>query len=151
MLCPPMSPSSRRASRTPSERSDSLAASPDGYIYHADRDKGKCDLHGGTGELTVEWEDQSRPLGYLYESGFIRTIARLPLKTRKQEPDNKDRNYQPKYQLRNALAVNRPSTSNMLNTAAMSPHHHPQRLPSKTPAAKTKESNAIKIISPPLP
>ena len=106
MLCPPMSPRSRRASRTPSERSDSLAASPDGYIYHSDRDKGKCDLHGGTGELTVEWEDQIRPLGYLCGSGFIRTIARLPPKTRKQEPDNKDRNYQPKHQLHNALAVN---------------------------------------------
>ena len=75
-------------------------------MYHADRDKGKCDLHGGTRELTVEWEDQIRPLGYLYGSGFIRTIARLPPKTRKQEPDNKDRNYQPKHQLHNALAVN---------------------------------------------
>src|SRR6187549_3739915 len=103
MLCPSMSPSSRRASRTQSERSDSLAEWPDGsiayprdflpllgldydrnskqhhcnkdgwhrsplhcapgsrVIYHADRDKGKCDLHGGRRLVLAESEGQNQP------------------------------------------------------------------------------------------
>src|SRR4029434_6714592 len=30
-------------------------------IYHADRDKGKCDLHGGRRQVLVEWEGQNQP------------------------------------------------------------------------------------------
>jgi hypothetical protein len=30
-------------------------------IYHAERDKGKCDLRGGRRQLFVEWEEQIRP------------------------------------------------------------------------------------------
>jgi hypothetical protein len=25
-------------------------------MYHADRDKGKCDLHGGRRQVVIEWE-----------------------------------------------------------------------------------------------
>src|SRR5262245_16371083 len=30
-------------------------------IYHADRGKGKCDLHGGRRQVLVEWEGQNQP------------------------------------------------------------------------------------------
>jgi len=30
-------------------------------MYHADRDKGKCDLHGGRRQGLVEWEGQNQP------------------------------------------------------------------------------------------
>src|SRR5262249_7840558 len=30
-------------------------------MYHADRDKGKCDLHGGRRQLLVEWETNFWP------------------------------------------------------------------------------------------
>jgi hypothetical protein len=30
-------------------------------MYHADRDKGKCDLHGGRRQVLVEWESQNQP------------------------------------------------------------------------------------------
>jgi len=30
-------------------------------IYHADRDKGKCDLHSGRRQVLVEWEGQNQP------------------------------------------------------------------------------------------
>jgi hypothetical protein len=30
-------------------------------MYHADRDKGKCDLHGGSRQVLVEWEGQNQP------------------------------------------------------------------------------------------
>jgi hypothetical protein len=30
-------------------------------MYHADRDKGKCDLHGGRRQVLVEWEGQNQP------------------------------------------------------------------------------------------
>jgi len=30
-------------------------------MYHADRDKGKCDLHGGRRQGLVEWEGQIQP------------------------------------------------------------------------------------------
>ena len=30
-------------------------------MYHADRDKGKCDLHGGRRQLFVEQEGQNQP------------------------------------------------------------------------------------------
>ena len=30
-------------------------------IYHADRDKGKCDLHGGRRQLFVEYKGQNQP------------------------------------------------------------------------------------------
>jgi hypothetical protein len=30
-------------------------------MYHADRDKGKCDLHGERRQGLVEWEGQNHP------------------------------------------------------------------------------------------
>ena len=30
-------------------------------MYHADRDKGKCDLHGGRRQILVEWKGQNQP------------------------------------------------------------------------------------------
>jgi hypothetical protein len=30
-------------------------------MYHANRDKGKCDLHGGRRQVLVEWEGQNQP------------------------------------------------------------------------------------------
>src|SRR5215475_7369741 len=30
-------------------------------MYHADRNKGKCDLHGGRRQVLVEWEGQNQP------------------------------------------------------------------------------------------
>jgi hypothetical protein len=30
-------------------------------MYHADTDKGKCDLHGGRRHLFVDWEGQNQP------------------------------------------------------------------------------------------
>src|SRR4030095_12316324 len=55
-----------RASNTTATRIDGTAAffilhlvSSD--IYHADRDKGKCDLHSGRRQGLVEWEGQNQP------------------------------------------------------------------------------------------
>jgi len=32
-------------------------------MYHADRDKGKCDLHGGRRQVLVEWEGPNQHAG----------------------------------------------------------------------------------------
>src|SRR5206468_4899505 len=55
-----------RASNTTATRIDGTAAFfiahlVSSVIYHADRDKGKCDLHGGRRQVFVEWEEQIRP------------------------------------------------------------------------------------------
>jgi hypothetical protein len=39
----------------------SLRTSFRAFIYHADRDKGKCDLHGERRQGLVEWEGQNHP------------------------------------------------------------------------------------------
>ena len=54
------------ASNTTATRIDGTAAFfiahlVSSVMYHADRDKGKCDLHGGRRQGLVEWEDQIQP------------------------------------------------------------------------------------------
>jgi hypothetical protein len=39
----------------------SLAHLVSSVIYHAARNKGKCDLHGGRRQGLVEWEGQNQP------------------------------------------------------------------------------------------
>src|SRR6266536_615860 len=54
------------ASSTATTRIDGTAAFSIAHlvssvIYHADRDKGKCDLHGGRRQVLIEWEGQNQP------------------------------------------------------------------------------------------
>src|ERR1043166_1232635 len=55
-----------RASNTTATRIDGIAAFfiahlVSSVIYHADRDKGKCDLHGGRRQALVEKEGHTQP------------------------------------------------------------------------------------------
>src|SRR5215510_318587 len=55
-----------KASNTTATRIDGTAAFfiahlVSSVIYHADRDKGKCDLHSGRRQGFVEWKDQIQP------------------------------------------------------------------------------------------
>src|SRR4029450_6922919 len=55
-----------RANNTTATRIDGTAAFfiahlDSSVMYHADTDKGKCDLHGGRRQVLVEWEGQNQP------------------------------------------------------------------------------------------
>jgi hypothetical protein len=46
-------------------------------MYHANKNKGKCDLQGGRRQVFVEWEGQNQPEIILYAAtekftGFVR-------------------------------------------------------------------------------
>jgi hypothetical protein len=45
-------------------------------MYHADRDKGKCDLHGGGRQGLVEWEGQNQSKIELNDASMRSCVVR---------------------------------------------------------------------------
>jgi hypothetical protein len=71
-------PSSITATRIDGVAAFFIAHLVSSVIYHADRDKGKCDLHSGRRRVLVEWEGQNQLEIKLYGSvGIRRNIGSL--------------------------------------------------------------------------